>query len=78
MAQEKLLKLTEAQIKSLATTQSFARGKSYFQDAAIDNAIRQGKELRAECQGSDYEPYEVMITLNKNGVAATACTCPYD
>ncbi len=78
MAQEKLPKLTEAQVKSLATTQSFARGKCYFQDAAIDNAIRQGKELRAECQGSDYEPYEVTITLNKNGVAATACTCPYD
>ena len=74
MAQRKLPKLTEAQVKGLATAQSFTRGKSYL----IDNAIRQGRELRAECQGSDDEPYEVTATLDKNGVAETACTCPYD
>jgi hypothetical protein len=35
-------------------------------------------ELRARCEGSDYEPYQVSATLNKGGIAETSCTCPYD
>jgi uncharacterized Zn finger protein len=78
MPKIKLPKLTEAQVKSLASAQSFQRGQSYYHDEAITNPVRQGMELRAECEGSDYEPYEVSATLNKNGVAETDCTCPYD
>jgi uncharacterized Zn finger protein len=35
-------------------------------------------ELRADCQGSRYEPYQVSVTLTKDGVGETFCTCPYD
>ncbi|HEX4946485.1 MAG TPA: SWIM zinc finger family protein [Blastocatellia bacterium] len=78
MPKVKLPKLTEAQVKSLASSQSYQRGVSYYHNESITNPVRQGMELRAECEGSDYEPYEVTATLNKNGVAETDCTCPYD
>lgn len=78
MPKVKLPKLTEAQIKSLASSQSYQRGLSYYRDDSILNPVRQGMELSAECSGSDYEPYEVTATLNKNGVADTSCTCPYE
>lgn len=35
-------------------------------------------ELRAQCEGSDYEPYRVSATLTQSGIAETSCTCPYD
>jgi uncharacterized Zn finger protein len=35
-------------------------------------------ELRAQCEGSDYEPYQVSATLTESGIAETSCTCPYD
>jgi hypothetical protein len=44
--------------------QSFARGRSYYNDGAILNPMRQGLELSAECQGSDYEPYQIRVTLD--------------
>lgn len=78
MPKIKLPKLTEAQIESLASSQSFQRGASYYREGAITEPVRQGLKLRAECEGSDYEPYEVTATLNKNGVADMDCTCPYE
>ncbi len=78
MPKEKLPKLTESQINSLASGQSFERGKSYYRNGAITEPVRQGMELRGECEGSEDEPYEVIATLNKDGVAAYSCTCPYD
>ncbi|HKS28752.1 MAG TPA: SWIM zinc finger family protein, partial [Pyrinomonadaceae bacterium] len=33
---------------------------------------------RAQCEGSDYEPYQVSATLTESGIARTSCTCPYD
>jgi uncharacterized Zn finger protein len=78
MPQEKLPRLTEAQISQLASPQSFQRGRQYFRDKAIIEPMIQGKELQAQCEGSDYEPYEVRATLGKNGVTGTSCDCPYD
>ena len=78
MAKEKLPQLTEAQIRKLASGQSFERGKGYYRDGAITEPVRQGMELRADCEGSEYEPYQVSATLAKDGVAETSCTCPYD
>jgi len=40
MAKEKLPKLTEAQIKAMASEQSFARGEGYYDDGAILNPLR--------------------------------------
>src|SRR5438128_2831501 len=78
MPKDKLPKLTEAHIRRLASEQSFARGKSYYNDGAIINPMCQGLELRAECEGSDYQPYQLRVTLNTKGVADTDCDCPYE
>lgn len=78
MPKEKLPKLTEAQVRALANEKSFERGKSYYQGGALGEPLRQGWELRAECEGSEYEPYQICVTLDEKGIAANSCTCPYD
>ncbi len=78
MAKEKLPKLTEAQVRKLANAQSFERGVDYYSGGAILDPVRQGMALSAQCEGSEYEPYEVSATLDKSGVAECDCDCPYE
>lgn len=78
MAEEKLPRLTEAHVRELANEKSFDRGEAYYHDGSVLEPVRQERELRAQCQGSDYEPYQVSTTLGKSGIAETSCTCPYD
>jgi len=78
MAAEKLPRLSEAHIRELASEPSFERGETYYRDGAILEPVRQAMELRAQCEGSDYEPYQVGATLDEGGIAETSCTCPYD
>jgi uncharacterized Zn finger protein len=78
MAKETLPRLTEAKVRQLASAQSFDRGQSYYSHESILEPVRQGMTLRAQCEGSAYEPYDVSATLNRQGVATMACTCPYD
>lgn len=70
--------LTDDDIAALCTKQSFERGWMYFETGAIGNAVREGNVLRATCQGSQPEPYEVEVVLSEVGVVAASCTCPYD
>jgi uncharacterized Zn finger protein len=76
MAKESLPRLTESQIRELATEQSFERGDRYYHQGAIFNAMRQGLELRSDCQGSTI--YHVQAKLNQQGLESARCTCPYD
>ncbi|MEJ7617947.1 MAG: SWIM zinc finger family protein [Pyrinomonadaceae bacterium] len=78
MVKEKLPQLSEAHIRKLASGPSFERGQAYYDDGAILEPVRQEMELRAECAGSAYEPYQVSATLAKGGITKTSCTCPYD
>lgn len=78
MAEGKLPRLTEAHIRKLASAPSFERGQTYYRDGSVLEPICQAMHLRAQCEGSDYEPYQVSATLAKNGIAETSCTCPYD
>lgn len=78
MAKEALPTLTESQVRRLAGEKSFERGLGYYRGGAILEPIRQGMELRAYCEGSEYEPYQLSATLTKTGIKSTSCTCPYD
>ncbi len=78
MAKEKLPRVTEADVHKLASAQSFERGRDYYNQGAIFDTVRQGMELRAQCEGSEYEPYEVSVTLDEDGVADGYCSCPYE
>jgi uncharacterized Zn finger protein len=63
MAKETMPQLSGSLIRGMASGASFDRGKSYCHSGAILDPVRQGMELRAERQGSHYEPYEVSATL---------------
>jgi len=68
----------ERTIRALATPESFARGRSYFDDGAVSDLIRRGNRLTVEVEGSEFAPYEVSIRLHDGGVAEAQCSCPYD
>ncbi|MGH9839068.1 MAG: SWIM zinc finger family protein [Blastocatellia bacterium] len=78
MAKASLPKLAEAQVRKLANARSFERGLDCYYGGAILDPVRQGMELRAQCEGSDDEPYEVSVTLDEDGVAEGYCSCPYE
>ncbi|HBY99399.1 MAG TPA: hypothetical protein DEP84_36590 [Chloroflexi bacterium] len=68
--------LTEAIIRRHTDPQSFERGARYYNQGAILNPVRQGNELRAECEGSQYQPYRVSVTLGEQGITDYDCSCP--
>lgn len=70
--------LTESDIRRTCTEQSFERGVDYYERGAIIQPTRQGHTLRAECEGSQWEPYHVEVELDAQGIAHATCTCPYD
>jgi uncharacterized Zn finger protein len=78
MAKERLPRLTEAQVRALATAKVFKRALAYFAEGAIFETRRQGMTLSGQCQGSDLEPYVIRVPLDKKSVADTDCDCPYD
>ncbi|AGB33897.1 MULTISPECIES: SWIM zinc finger family protein [Halobacteriales] len=70
--------LTEAAVRDLARPQSYDRGENYYDEGAVVELVRRGETIRAAVEGSQYEPYQVRIELDKTGVVDTACSCPYD
>ncbi len=78
MVEERLPRLTEARVRELASEKSFERGQTYYRDGGVLEPVHQEMVLRAQCEGSDYEPYQVSATLAEDGIAETSCMCPYD
>lgn len=70
--------ITEEMIDALdVEPRVYERGEDYFENGAVLGVKQRGDLLSAEVQGSDDEPYRVTIRLNKQGISATDCTCPY-
>ncbi len=72
----KLPKLTQNDVRRLASAQSFQRGEDYVY--AVFKTQRRGDTLTAQVEGSQYEPYHVTVTLDQAGIYNTLCSCPYD
>ena len=70
--------ISKETVRALATAESFAPGRSYFDDGAVSDLCRRGDRLTAEVEGSEFEPYQVSIRLHDGGVADAHCTCPYN
>lgn len=68
----------EATVAALTTKKVFARGEALLEEDALFDAMQEDGQLRASCQGSDLEPYEVRARLSAVGVEETACSCPYE
>jgi len=70
--------LTEADIRTLATDQSWTRGDDYYHGNCVENILWRDGLLTAEVEGSGYEPYIVQVKFAEQKVSSTDCTCPYD
>lgn len=70
--------LTEATVRELARSKSYDRGQSYYERGAVSDVVRRGETVRADVEGSQYQPYTVTIEFDDAGVARTDCSCPYD
>jgi uncharacterized Zn finger protein len=70
--------ITESTIRQHSSEQSFERGRGYYSSGAVFDTIRRGSTLKADVEGSSYEPYRVSITFDEGGVRSAICTCPYD
>jgi uncharacterized Zn finger protein len=51
----------EETIRALATPESFARGRRYFDDGAVSDLVRRGDRLAADVEGSEFAPYQVSV-----------------
>jgi uncharacterized Zn finger protein len=71
-----LPKVTEKTIRSRVGDRSFAAGESYFRGGAVFNARRQGRTLKARCQGSRDAAYQAEVTFDDKGIAEAECSCP--
>ncbi len=70
--------LDEKQIQAQTSAQSFERGQSYYRNGRVLNVVQRGQMVMAEVGGSDYEPYQVQVTLAEDGIEDATCSCPYD
>ena len=70
--------LRETDIKASAGQKIFDRGVSYFRAGAVTELVQRGQDITAEVEGSDDDPYEVIIRLDEAGaVLSSTCSCPY-
>lgn len=70
--------ITEAQIRSATSAESFSRGEDYYRSGAVVDMQQRGDTLLAQVEGSEYDPYEVTIELARGELVEADCTCPYD
>ena len=70
--------LSESAIRQQVTAESFRRGQDYYRRGAVLSLVRRGDVLRAEVEGSQYEPYRVRVAFDQGGITEVTCSCPYD
>ena len=68
--------LTISDVERWVGPASFQRGQSYFKHGHIFNTRCQGSTLKAQCHGSQIQPYRVEVTLGPAGIASGECSCP--
>src|SRR5262245_54920498 len=69
--------LNESLIRTIVGSQNFELGDSYYRQDAVRDTFRQDDQVTARFEGSQYEPYEVKVTLAQGGIGVARCTCPY-
>lgn len=72
------MKITETALKSLTSTESYARGNELYRAGAIYDIFRQGNVLTGKCEGSSAPFYQLRVTIDEGGIQEASCTCPYD
>ncbi len=70
--------LTESQVKRYISDPYFERGENYYHNGAISDTIHRGNCLEGYCEGSEVEPYHVVVTFNNDQISGDSCSCPMD
>ncbi|MEN9222217.1 MAG: SWIM zinc finger family protein [Thermostichus sp. BF3_bins_97] len=68
--------LSEALIRQNTDPQVLERARRLASDGSILQLYERGDQIQAQVQGSELDPYEVLLTLRPQVEAK--CTCPYD
>ena len=71
------LPVTESLIRDRSTTESFARGQTYYQEGAVGAMVRRGNVVQAEVEGSEPLPYRVTLVVDDQDETTADCTCAY-
>jgi len=68
--------LSRSDVRDWTEQRFYDRGETYFRQDRIQRPRREGRTLKAECQGSRPGPYHLEATLHDDGIAAAECSCP--
>lgn len=66
--------LSRSDVRNWTEQRFYDRGENYFRQGRIQRR-REGRTLKAECQGSQPSPYHVEAELD-DGIAWAECSCP--
>jgi len=70
--------LTEAIIRQNAGSTVFSRGEAYARQNVVIALVLRGNTLTAAVQGSEYEPYRVLMRFDNSGLTKANCTCSFE
>jgi uncharacterized Zn finger protein len=70
--------LTEDSILKHVTLKSYERGVEYHRMGAVLSLTQRGDSVFAEVQGSECEPYNVVVFFEDDVLKFARCSCPYD
>jgi len=65
-------------LAELAPERIIARGVRYFEEHRVMLVARDGDRLDAQVEGSERDPYDVVVEADEEGTLFFECTCPYD
>src|SRR5262245_18541861 len=70
--------LSESTIRAHSSSESYSRGRSYYDRGAVANLTLRDNVLQGAVEGSQYTPYRVSVVFDQGGVTDATCTCLYD
>ncbi|MFB6231157.1 MAG: SWIM zinc finger domain-containing protein [Salinibacter sp.] len=68
--------LSHSDVRDWTKQRFYERGETYFQQDRIQRPRREGRTLKAECQGSRPDPYHLEVEFHDDGIARAECSCP--
>ncbi|BCX05028.1 MAG: hypothetical protein KatS3mg053_2966 [Candidatus Roseilinea sp.] len=69
-------RITLQAIRAYVGEKGFSRGASYAHDGHVSNLRQAGAMIKADCQGSELEPYRVVVQIADGKIVTSSCTCP--
>ncbi|MBI5513210.1 MAG: SWIM zinc finger family protein [Deltaproteobacteria bacterium] len=66
----------ESQVRALVGARNLERGRAYLRWGAVYDGRRQGRALKARCEGSGEETWRVRVECDVRAITLAHCTCP--